>query len=572
MLPDDPRKLFGEAALGDLRALKRAYARLVKTHGPETDPAGFHHVHSRYEAVRARIEAGPEAPVEAAVPAVPVRAPEEWARWLQGGEEPPTIEQLRQELAHAAAGDTAAPVVELAAEAALDPRQTRARLLAALGRPELVPQAFGLCRMAFALDPTLLDEDGHVLGAEVRRLAPGPPFDIARMDALLAQGRVVDAWKAWTEAGPGLLATLPDVAPGRLYELFKRAAWRLKPEQVAVERRRFHEVDVQMPDDLREALDQLAVIVLAVREAEADPAVPPPIVAAVRRILGADGILSDAGILSVIRDLGDARPALVEELERIDRRHPAVGTVFARQLGRISGRYAWMADRARPVSGTVRDAVVALADELDAAKAASEALPRSRAFLPPSGAFAVVGVALLALVWVVPDLRPLWWGLITANNLSWRYAEHHRRHADADGVYHPTPLPAAFGPFVVAHAGASVALALAASSPWFVLAGMFGLAAGLVYANLSAGRAATEPDAVAVYAFQQSLREAPARLAELMRSRGAWAHELALASPAGSALGAAVEQVLADPWIDLKLLGFEHLRCAAFPMPDPEPA
>ena len=366
MLPDDPRKLFGEAALGDLRALKRAYARLVKTHGPETDPAGFHHVHSRYEAVRARIEAGPEAPVEAAVPAVPVRAPEEWARWLQGGEEPPTIEQLRQELAHAAAGDTAAPVVELAAEAALDPRQTRARLLAALGRPELVPQAFGLCRMAFALDPTLLDEDWHVLGAEVRRLAPGPPFDIARMDALLAQGRVVDAWKAWTEAGPGLLATLPDVAPGRLYELFKRAAWRLKPEQVAVERRRFHEVDVQMPDDLREALDQLAVIVLAVREAAADPAVPPPIVAAVRRILGADGILSDAGILSVIRDLGDARPALVAELERIDRRHPAVGTVFARQLGRISGRYAWMADRARPVSGTVRDAVVALAEELDA--------------------------------------------------------------------------------------------------------------------------------------------------------------------------------------------------------------
>jgi hypothetical protein len=53
-LPDDPAELFGADALTDARALRRAYARLIKQHSPEGDPVGFAHVHARFEAVKAR--------------------------------------------------------------------------------------------------------------------------------------------------------------------------------------------------------------------------------------------------------------------------------------------------------------------------------------------------------------------------------------------------------------------------------------------------------------------------------------------------------------------------------------
>ena len=52
----NPADLFGEVAVRDLRQLKRAYAGLIKAHGPETDPRAFEHIRRMFEAVKAALE------------------------------------------------------------------------------------------------------------------------------------------------------------------------------------------------------------------------------------------------------------------------------------------------------------------------------------------------------------------------------------------------------------------------------------------------------------------------------------------------------------------------------------
>ena len=39
--PRDPVLLFGEEALQDAKLLRKTYARLLRTWGPETNPQGF---------------------------------------------------------------------------------------------------------------------------------------------------------------------------------------------------------------------------------------------------------------------------------------------------------------------------------------------------------------------------------------------------------------------------------------------------------------------------------------------------------------------------------------------------
>lgn len=61
---ETPAALFGEEALADRRALKRAYARLVRAHPPEADPEVFQHIRRLYEeAVEALQRATPSSRV-----------------------------------------------------------------------------------------------------------------------------------------------------------------------------------------------------------------------------------------------------------------------------------------------------------------------------------------------------------------------------------------------------------------------------------------------------------------------------------------------------------------------------
>lgn len=51
----NPRELFGDA-VDDLRALKRAYAKLIRAHPPEQAPETFAHIRALYEQARAELE------------------------------------------------------------------------------------------------------------------------------------------------------------------------------------------------------------------------------------------------------------------------------------------------------------------------------------------------------------------------------------------------------------------------------------------------------------------------------------------------------------------------------------
>ena len=53
-----PLALFGADALSDARALKRAYARLIRRFKPEVAPAAFAHIRRVYEEAKAALDAG----------------------------------------------------------------------------------------------------------------------------------------------------------------------------------------------------------------------------------------------------------------------------------------------------------------------------------------------------------------------------------------------------------------------------------------------------------------------------------------------------------------------------------
>lgn len=53
-----PQALFGAAAVGDLRRLKRAYAKLIRVFSPESAPDVFAHVRRLYEEARAALQRG----------------------------------------------------------------------------------------------------------------------------------------------------------------------------------------------------------------------------------------------------------------------------------------------------------------------------------------------------------------------------------------------------------------------------------------------------------------------------------------------------------------------------------
>lgn len=132
--PRDPALLFGEEALQDTKLLRKAYARLLRTLGAESNPEGFVILQAAYAEAQARAAAPttpPRAETEPAAGGTAEWSDREWSIWLRESER--SVEELRAELERHP-GESAAAVLGLAVDGALAPDGVRAALVDLLSR------------------------------------------------------------------------------------------------------------------------------------------------------------------------------------------------------------------------------------------------------------------------------------------------------------------------------------------------------------------------------------------------------------------------------------------------------
>ncbi|GDX79667.1 hypothetical protein LBMAG42_14780 [Deltaproteobacteria bacterium] len=331
--PRDPVALFGDEALVDLKALRRAYARLLRLHKPESDPEGFQIVQAAFTEATARIEAGNAAPAPA-----PARTAEDWTRWLREGDL--TLASLRAELAlHP--DDATSVVMELATEGALDPDSVRSRLVRLLVGGSPGPYAYAASRIAFGIDSRLALGGWPELAAELRRGEYGTPIDVARMDALLAAREIDAAWAHWKDVGAGLVAAIPQVAFGRYELLLGMASWSVPEAELEGQLAWLQDVHLPLGDEHRERLERTVVVNLACRRSAADPRVPRALVECVQSVYGVEGSLSAEGVLLAFWTLRSAEPKLAEVLDRLAGPQPMLVTACDRTLMHVTGRIAF---------------------------------------------------------------------------------------------------------------------------------------------------------------------------------------------------------------------------------------
>lgn len=504
--PRDPVLLFGEEALGDMKALRRAYARLLRTHGPEKDPEGFAVVQAAYAEACARLEAGPAEP--AAPAPAEAWAAAEWGTWLRSALRTP--EALREELARHA-GEPAANVMVLATEGAAEPETVRGRLVQLLQRGNPGTHAYAAARIAFGLDGRLALEQWPSLSAELRGCAYVTPVDVARLDALLTANAIPEAWAHWQAVGPHLMATLAEVATDRYNELLGMAAWVVPEPELHAQRAWVQDVHLDLSDAVRDRLDRVVLVNLAVRRSAADPSANPNVVRAVQEAYGSQGNTRPEGVVAALLELHDSTPDLPRVLDGLAGHHPMLVAACERLLLMASGRLAFNEGRVfQPGDWTE------LAEELKGVEMGLE----ERATESSRRVWSVLAAQRRA--W---ERSWKWWAAAT----------------------------------FVAGSGMLV---------WPILGIVAGPALLGLIGTLTQRPSEAPVNPPRIECAEVDLAWARARCFELQARHGAWLHELALLSE-GSGLhhvGLALDGCFRNRWHDLLALRPAHLRRARHPM------
>jgi hypothetical protein len=218
-----PRELFGEA-VADARALKRAYAKLLRTWDPEREPEAFQHLRRLYEAGIAALEAAP-APVEAGpldeaveqawvdaqlAAATPSSLVGLGRAELEAAPDPEGWEALMAALRDRALerGSVSALLAWIGLLIADDPTAIFPALTEAARVPSLAAVARGYGKVLLSRFPVVVDHQdwkdfAASLPEQERRAAM-----VADVEARLVMGRA-DAWERWEEV-QGEVRTLGD--------------------------------------------------------------------------------------------------------------------------------------------------------------------------------------------------------------------------------------------------------------------------------------------------------------------------------------------------------------------------
>jgi hypothetical protein len=339
--PRDPVLLFGEEALQDAKLLRKTYARLLRTWGPETNPQGFVILQAAYEEAQARAVAptpSPDAAAEADEAGTAEWNEAEWSTWLvQPGR---TLEEVRGELLRYRE-ETVAAVTGLAVEGALRPDGVRAALVNLLLRDGAGRLSYSAARIAFALDPALPMEGWPSLMQELRGTSRRAPMEVARLDALLEAHETQAAWSFWQETGRQLMSELPDVVLSRYETLLGMAAWVVPGKELLAEREWLQDVHLQLDDVTRERFDRIVLVDLAVRRSVADSSVNPAVARAVLEAYGSRGSTRAEGVMVAFWRFVRAVPNPEVVLDGLAPLHPMLVAAFDRLLLQVSGRLAF---------------------------------------------------------------------------------------------------------------------------------------------------------------------------------------------------------------------------------------
>lgn len=219
-----PGALFGTAA-SDPVQLKRAYARLVRQYGPESDPTAFEHIRRLYEEATTALREPARA--EEASPAAAPDSMAEIERLLALATEETLDRTADQLLALAIASDDhEALTAALAIDRCRDLDRLPDRLLAAAENPALFPRIVAHARHILGMAGALVT---HPAWAPLSARLVEPPARlallIARARIFCQRGRREEAWALFLEQEAWARSLDPEAWWPVALELLDRCAW-----------------------------------------------------------------------------------------------------------------------------------------------------------------------------------------------------------------------------------------------------------------------------------------------------------------------------------------------------------
>lgn len=525
--------------MDDARALKRAYAALIRTYGPETHPEVFQHIRRLYEqagverearaevaaarAVRASPSAESAAGESAAASAVAAAAAAAAARAiamdtcvaeldaadLAGG-----IEVLDARWRDG--GDRDALMVAIALLEASDPGRVVSRLLECVREEPGVRRLVG--RMAVAIAgrrPAVVESpDWRALIDACGGAGADTQLERVTIEALHVLGQPVAAWRAW-EAIQAEVRRRDVEEWARGTTLLLGAAGQSLPEDVLdawIER--FGSAELDLTDRVSDSLCRLACDGIAFGRAAADPTVPPALLRTLRDAIEA----KEGESMLILRTLG-ADPTWARQIDALAPRHPGIVSVALRFVAMLTRRdvalQAWRAHGKPPPLGVALPAA-------DTTAVLDEGLRESEAIVDAARRAASANHQ------------------VVARKASWL-------------------VGAGFVLFLLALAGfdvhALLGLGLLVLSGLCVWRALHVSLLGGATRGLAAELAAAE-DAARVAAEERM----HAAVFEVCRTSGLWLHELAGVHADKRRFHRVFDELLADPLSDLRVIGDAHVR------------
>lgn len=338
-----PAELFGEAA-EDPTQLKRAYARLIRAHGPESDPEAFEHIRRLYEQAQAELKAPKPAPEREEPPGA------SWADALLAGAREDKLDELADRLLARAlqTGDPESLSAALGIDRCRDLARFPDRLLAAAANPALQPRVVGHVVHLFSFAAALVDHPAwDALNETLVEPRARLYLLMSRARVLCQKGRRAEAWGLF-RAREAWLRSLPEAEwlPAAI-ELLSRCAWVVPEAEARAWASRLGEV---VPEDLEAACartEALLIRVLSARQevgADRDPLATLP-----ERLHDEHPAVAIAVLLEILH-----RPGAMEALQRRLAERPAWTCAFWAEVQRLTeteeSLWRWQASGKPPIA------------------------------------------------------------------------------------------------------------------------------------------------------------------------------------------------------------------------------
>lgn len=343
-----PESLFGAEACADRKALRRAYARLIKRFGPETHPEAFEHIRRLYEEARSAVQSRSvsEAHPDAVASQSGRPTAEGWLARVSVDSLEDDLASLRQDTLRT--GDLDLATLLFSCVDALHPEAVPT-LLAELAR---CPELRHACAATFA-SAALQGRPSLVRDPAWDRVAEQIDTPWERMALTWARMDACDRLE--TPAGVAALyaetvAVVQRGDPKLVVDLVGRvlggpAGFFLSSDDIDDLVQRVSAYDFAADDDVLPAMLAQLRFLQRWRAAHDDPAVPGPVLEALRQGQGLDGL--DAAV--VLLELRDAlSDDVLEELGRsLTTDWPVLATRLDHLICAATARSEWLSAWAR---------------------------------------------------------------------------------------------------------------------------------------------------------------------------------------------------------------------------------